>query len=153
MPKLLAFCPTKSYLKFPKPNLCRHPVDSHSIHLNIEIFHSSQYWKDESESCSVMSNSLGPHGHSPWNSWGQNTRVDSLSLLQGIFPTQGSNPGLPHFGQILYQLSHKGKVDHSQILPSPTLGHTADALTCLRLTVGTSLLGQAGVGEIGFLGK
>jgi len=32
----------------------------------------------------------------------------SLSLLQGIFPTQGLNPGLPHCGQILYQLSHKG---------------------------------------------
>ena len=39
---------------------------------------------------------------------GQNTGVGSLSLLQGIFPTQGSNPGLPHCGQILYQLSHKG---------------------------------------------
>jgi len=33
---------------------------------------------------------------SPWNSPGQNTGVGSLSLLQGIFPTQGSNPGLPH---------------------------------------------------------
>ena len=33
---------------------------------------------------------------------------DSLSLLQRIFPTQGSNPGLPHCRQILYQLSHKG---------------------------------------------
>ena len=32
----------------------------------------------------------------------------SLSFLQGIFPTQGSNPGLPHCRQILYQLSHKG---------------------------------------------
>ena len=32
----------------------------------------------------------------------------SRSLLQGIFPTQGSNPGLPHCGQIRYQLSHKG---------------------------------------------
>jgi len=31
----------------------------------------------------------------------------SLSLLQGIFPTQGLNPGLPHCRQILYQLSHK----------------------------------------------
>ena len=40
-----------------------------------------------------MSNSLQPHGlHSPWNSPGQNTGVGSLSLLQGIFPTQGSNP-------------------------------------------------------------
>jgi len=44
----------------------------------------------------------------PWSSPGQNTGVGSLSLLQGIFPTQGSNPGLPHCGQILYQLSHEG---------------------------------------------
>ena len=43
----------------------------------------------------------------PWNSLGQNTEVCSLSLLQGIFPTQGLNPGLPHCGWILYQLSHK----------------------------------------------
>ena len=42
------------------------------------------------------------------NSPGQNTGVGSLSLLQGIFPTQGSNPGLSHCRQILYQLSHKG---------------------------------------------
>ena len=62
-----------------------------------------------SESRSVMSNSLGPHGlYSPWDSPGQNTGVGSLSLLQGIFPTQGSNPGLPYCRQILYQLSHKG---------------------------------------------
>jgi len=39
---------------------------------------------------------------------GQNTGVGSLSLLQGIFPTQGSNPGLPHGRRILYHLSHKG---------------------------------------------
>ena len=45
---------------------------------------------------------------SPWNSPGQNTGVGSLSLLQGIFPTQGSNPGLPHCRRILYQLSHQG---------------------------------------------
>ena len=38
----------------------------------------------------------------------QNTGVSSLSLLQGIFPTQGSNPDLPHCRQIFYQLSHKG---------------------------------------------
>ena len=42
-----------------------------------------------SESHSVMSNSLWPHGlHSPWNSPGRNTGVGSLSLLQGIFPTK-----------------------------------------------------------------
>ena len=38
----------------------------------------------------------------------QSTEMGSLSLLQGIFPTQGSNPGLRHCGRILYQLSHKG---------------------------------------------
>jgi len=42
------------------------------------------------------------------NSPGQNTGVGSLSFIQGIFPTQGSNPGLPHWKQILYQVSHKG---------------------------------------------
>ena len=52
---------------------------------------------------------LKPHGlYSPWNSPGQNTGVGRLSLLQGIFPTQGSSPGLPHCRWILYQLSHKG---------------------------------------------
>ena len=63
----------------------------------------------ESESCSVVSNSLQPLWlHSPWNSPGQNTGVGSFSLLQGIFPTQGSNPDLLHCGPILYQLSHQG---------------------------------------------
>ena len=62
-----------------------------------------------SESHSVVSDSLRPHGlYTPWNAPGQNTRVGSLSLLQGIFPTQGSNPGLLYCRWILYQLSHKG---------------------------------------------
>ena len=52
---------------------------------------------------------MRPHGlYSQWNSPGQNTGVGSLSLLQGIFPTQGSNPGLSRYRWILYQLSHKG---------------------------------------------
>ena len=56
-----------------------------------------------------MSSSLRPHGlYNPWNSLGQNTAVGSCSLLQGIFLTQGSNPGLPHCRRIFYQLSHKG---------------------------------------------
>ena len=63
--------------------------------------------ESESENCSVTSDSLRLHWLiSPWNS-GQNTGVGSLSLLQGIFPTQGSNPGLLHCRQILYQLSGK----------------------------------------------
>ena len=53
--------------------------------------------KNKSESHSVMSSSLQPHElYSPWNSPGQNTGVASLSLLQGIFPTQWLNPGLLH---------------------------------------------------------
>ena len=63
----------------------------------------------ENERCSVVSDSLWPHGlYSQWNSPGQNTGVGSLSLLQGIFPTQGSNTGLRHCKWILYQLSHQG---------------------------------------------
>ena len=62
-----------------------------------------------SESCSAVSDSLQPYGlYSPWNSPGQNTGVGSLSLLQGIIPIQGSNPGLLHCRQILYQLNHQG---------------------------------------------
>ena len=65
---------------------------------------ASYNWKS-----SVMSNSLWLHGlYSPWNSLGQNTGVGSLFFLQGISTTQGLNPGLLHYRQILYQLSHKG---------------------------------------------
>ena len=66
--------------------------------------------KSESESCSVMSDSLQPHGlHTPWNFPGQNTGVGTRSLLQGILPIQWLNPGLPHCRQILYQLSYQGR--------------------------------------------
>jgi len=65
--------------------------------------------ENESESPSLVSDSLGPNELCcPWNSPDQNTGVGSLSLLQGIFPTQRLNPGLPHCRLILYQLSHKG---------------------------------------------
>ena len=67
-----------------------------------------ELWKKVkvTQSCLALCN---PHGlYSSWNSPGQNTGVGSLSLLQGIFPTQGSNPGLLHCRWILYQLSHKG---------------------------------------------
>ena len=67
-------------------------------------------WKESgSESCSVLSDSSWPHGLcSPWHSPGQKTGVGSLSLLQGVFPTQGLNWGLPTLQAILYHLSHKG---------------------------------------------
>ena len=70
-----------------------------------------------------MSDSLRPHGlYSPWNSPGQNTEVGSHSLLQGIFPTQGLNPSLPHCRWVFYQLSHKGSpriLEWVAYIPSP----------------------------------
>ena len=58
-------------------------ISSHLIYLVVNYLFES-----ESESCSVMSDSLQPHGlYSLWNSPGQNTGMGSLSLLQGIFPT------------------------------------------------------------------
>ena len=63
----------------------------------------------ESESCSVMSDSLRPHRLcGPWNSLGQNNGVGSFSLLQGIFPTQKLNWDLLHCRWILYQLNYQG---------------------------------------------
>ena len=62
---------------------------------------------------SVVSDSLPLHGLQPtrllcpWDSPGQNTRMGSHSLLQGIFPTQESNPGVLPCRQIFYHLSHK----------------------------------------------
>ena len=52
--------------------------------------------------CSLPGSSV--HGDSP----GKNTGVVCNALLQGIFPSQGSNPGLPHCRELLYHLSHQG---------------------------------------------
>ena len=56
-----------------------------------------------------MSDSLRPHGlvHGILQAR-KLERVGSLSLFQGVVPTQGSNPGLPHCRSILHQVSHKG---------------------------------------------
>ena len=86
-----------------------------------------------SEDHSVVSHSLWPHGlYSPWNSPGQNTRMGSHSLLQGIFLTQGCNPGLPHCREILYQLSHQGSLS-SYYVP---------AFTCITfINLNNSMIG------------
>ena len=79
-----------------------------------------------------MSDSLRPCGLwtlQPLNSPGQNTGAGCLSLLQGIFPTQESNPGLPNCRQLLYQLSHQGSPNKYYIhRPAPSC-FTAFALT------------------------
>ena len=70
---------------------------------------------------SVLSNSLQSHGLKPTrllfprNSTSKNTGVGCHSLLQRIFPTQGSNLGLLHCRQILYLLSHKGSLIYLKV--------------------------------------
>ena len=58
------------------------------------------------QSCLTLYNPMGSIVHGILQC--QNSGVGSLSLLHRIFPTQGSNPGLPHYWWILYQLWHKG---------------------------------------------
>ena len=76
-----------------------------------------------------MSNSLQPHGLQsarllcPRDSPGKNTRVGCQALLQGIFPTQGPNPGLLHCRQILYQLNHQRSTRILEWLPIPSPGN------------------------------
>ena len=67
-------------------------------------------WKEKlkaTQTCPTLCDPMG-YTYNPWNPLGQYTRVGSLSPLQGIFPTHGLNPGLPHCRRILHQLSHKG---------------------------------------------
>ena len=95
--------------------LCR-PWDSPGKNTGVggHFLHQCMKVESESEVAQSCPTLRYPMGLQPtkllrsWDSPGQNTGVGSLSLLQGIFPTQGSNPGLQHLGQILYQLSHKG---------------------------------------------
>ena len=74
-------------------------------------------------SCSVMSDSLRPHRLqltrllSSWDFPGMNTGVGCHFLLQGIFPTQGSNLGLPHCRQTLYCPSYQGSQKKGNNLP------------------------------------
>ena len=88
---------------------------------SIKWWHYNGQWVSESRS--VMSDSLrsydGPYN--PWNSPGQITGVDSLSLSQGIFPTQGTNTGLLHCRQILYQLRATREAHDGQHLPRVVL--------------------------------
>ena len=95
---------------------------------------------------SVVSDILRPHGlFSPWDSPGQNPGVGSLSLLQGLFPTQGSNPGLLHCRRILYQLSHRRspcKPKHFKIRPT--------CIKCWQDKLGHQISFHCPLLEIGF---
>ena len=81
---------------------------SRQIHHTLSVTIMNQW------SCSVVPNSLRSHGLQPtrllhpWNFPGKSTGVGCHFLLQGIFPTQGLNPGLLHCRQMLYPLSYQG---------------------------------------------
>ena len=78
------------------------------IHLHIFIyavlFLVAQSWLTFCHLMDCSPPSSAVHGDSP----GKNTELDCHVLLQGTFPTQGLNPGLPHCSQILYHLNHQG---------------------------------------------
>ena len=78
------------------------------------------------------------HGDSP----GKNTGVCCHALLQGIFPTQGANPGLLHCKQILYHLSHQGSPQEPympQITYSPFIRDIKERLWICSYWVSTKL--------------
>ena len=87
---------------------------SHLCVRTSKCFLGAKHCGSVSVSCSVVSDSLQPHELQPsrllcpWDSQGKNTGVGCHFLLQGIFLTQGSNPGLLHCRQILYHLSLQG---------------------------------------------
>ena len=67
----------------------------------------------------------------PGDSPGKNTGAGCHALLQGIFPTQESKPGLLHCGQILYRLSHQGSPLGNVYLLTPySAGQALALLIC-----------------------
>ena len=84
-------------------------LESHFFNIlySIHFFHKKEKESEVAQSCPTLCNPMDcslpgcEEPLSPWNSPGKNTRVGCHFLLQGIFPTQGSNPGLPHWRQTL----------------------------------------------------
>ena len=83
-------------------------------------------FSEENVNCSVLSNTLRPRGLylGPWDPPGKNTGVGCRSFLHGVFLTQGWIPGLPHCRQILYHLSHQGKVSYNYKDPKGQSSHS-----------------------------
>ena len=97
-----------SVYKYNISTCSKNVIIPHVHHMPMLDFHILFPKVKIAQSYPTLCNPMDLYIYSPWNSPGQNTRVGSLSLLQEIFPTQGSNPGLLHCRRILYQLSHQG---------------------------------------------
>ena len=70
----------------------------------------SEREREVAQSCPTLCDPMDTRLLHPWDFLGKSTGVGCHFLLQGIFPTQGSNPGLLHCGQMLYHLSHQGSL-------------------------------------------
>ena len=105
--KYACLYPSVFTFMLPKCPLCR-------INTGTLLFPGLKYFSGVTQLFSCADDSLGLYGLQPttrlcpWEFPGKNAAVGSLSLLQWLFPAQGSNPGLPHYRWILYQLSHPG---------------------------------------------
>ena len=100
----------------PSPYNILHYINDSIISRDLHYLLDKSSWRNNCAvlSHSVVYNSLPPHGlyslpgsFVHWNSPGKTTGVGCHAHLQGIFPTQGSNPGLPHCRQILCHLSYQ----------------------------------------------
>ena len=76
----------------------------------------------------------------PWDSPDKNTGVGCHFLLQEIFPSQGSNPGLPHCRGILYHLSHQGSPGYK--VTCQTMPHVLQNENLKKGQLGTPLVVQ-----------
>ena len=107
-------------------------------------------WSEVTQSCPTLCDPMGcslPGSSSPWDFPGNSTGVDCHFLLQGIFPTQGLNPGLLHCRQTLYHLSHQGSpwiynyisnISLSKLLKSIILPSLIHSLMCFFIQIHVS---------------
>ena len=89
-------------------------IKKRKICMTVYVYEERKVKVKAAQLCLTLCDPLDYTG--PWYSPGQNTGVVSLSLLQGIFPTQGSNPGLLHCRRILDQLRHQGSSEVEEFL-------------------------------------
>jgi len=92
-----------------------------NLYAKEEFFVSSvpiPYKSEVTQSCPTLCNPMDARLLRPWDFLGKSIGVGCHFLIQGTFPTQGLNPGLPHCRQTLYCLSHQGSPYHIKTSPN-----------------------------------